>query len=496
MEIFSNKIERHVIGGLLKHPDTFCEIDDFVSEQDFFNEVHYTIFSVIKNTIFKNEKIDRILIAEKIKNLGVSFKDDINIFDYLENLGSTQITKDALVKSCRELVKYRVRRELSATANRIAEEAKNCGDKTVEEIISGCDSIYNEKISTYSNGERPQKLTEDLTELVEERGNSPQDDTGILTPYSEFNRMYGGMRTGHVYAIASRPGEGKTTWINDLCFKSSIKNNIKVLILDTEMMTTEIKFRMAASLTGVPVWHLETGNWRKNPEMFKKVRECALLKQNRDYYHMHVGSKSIDEVCSLIKRFYYNTVGRGNQWIIAYDYIKLTGEKIGQNWAEHQAIGDKINKLKEVAVNTSAVLVTAMQLNRSGESRNKTSDNVTDDSSAISVSDRLQWFAAFTGIFRRKTLDEIALDGEEFGTHKLIPLKTRFQGKDSPGHQDYLRRVVGGKDGGGKYVMNYLNFSVSNFNIEEKGSLRHIIEKAKETYQLDDKNRNDSDGDL
>lgn len=495
MEIFSQKIERHVIGGLLKYPETFCEIDGFLNEQDFFNEVHYTIFSVIKNTIYKNEKVDRVLIGEKIKNLGVSFKDDVNIFDYLENLSLTQITKEALIKSCQELVKYRIRRSLNSTASRIAEEVKSCGEKSIEEIISSCDSIYNEKISEFSRGEMPRKITENLTELVEERGNAPQDDSGILTPYAEFNRMYGGLRSGHVYAIASRPGEGKTTWINDLCFKASVKNKIKVLILDTEMMTTEIQFRMAASLTGVPVWYLETGNWRKNPEMFKKVRGCPLLQQNRDYYHMHVGNKGIDEVCSLIKRFYYKTVGRGNEWIIAYDYIKLTGEKIGQNWAEHQAIGDKINKLKEVAVGTNAALVTAMQLNRSGESRNKSSENVTDDSSAISVSDRLQWFAAFTGIFRRKTLDEIALDGEEFGTHKLIPLKTRFQGKDSPGHQDYLRRPTG-KNGEFKYTMNYLNFNVSNFNIEEKGSLRHVIERAKETYNLDDKNENDTSGTL
>ena len=495
MEIFSNKIERHVISGLLKFPDAFCEVDGFITEQDFYNDVHYTIFSVIKSTIYKNERIDKVLIAEKIKNLGVSFKDDINIFDYIENLSASQITKEALVKAAQELLKYRVRRELNATANKIVEEAKTCGEKSVEEIIASCDSIYNEKISAYSNAEKPEKITDNLLELIEERGNSPQDDSGIITPYPEFNRMYGGLRVGQIYAIASRPGEGKTTWINDLCFKASIKNKIKVLILDTEMVTTEIKFRMASAITGVPVWYLETGNWRKNPEMFKKVRGAPLLKENKDYYHMHVGNKSIDEICSMIKRFYYNTIGRGNQWIIAYDYIKLTGEKVGQNWAEHQAIGEKINKLKQISVETSAVLVTAMQLNRSGESRNRSSENVTDDSSAISTSDRLQWFAAFTGIFRRKTLDEIALDGEEFGTHKLIPLKTRFQGKDSPGHQDFLKRPIS-KTGESKYAMNYLNFNISNFNIEEKGSLRHVIERAKETYQLDDKNKFDSDGTL
>ncbi len=492
MSLFSLQIERHVLGGIIKFPEIFPDLDGFINEQDFYNEVHYTIFSVIKSAAHKSEKIDRILLAERIKNLGVSFKDEINIFDYVENLFFTQINKEGVLKAAQELVKYRIRREISATAEKIKDHIKVCGDSPVEEIITKCDSIYSEKISAYSHGEVPEKLTDNLIEIIEERGNAPKDNDGILTPYPEFNRLYGGLRAGHVYAIASRPGEGKTTWINDVCFKSASNSKIKALILDTEMQTMEIKFRMASALTGVPVWYLETGNWRKNPEMFKKVRECSLLKQNQDYYHFHVSNKSVEEVCSMIKRWYYNEVGRGNQCIIAYDYIKMTGERLSHNWAEHQVIGDKINRLKEIAVEVNAPLVTAMQMNRSGESRNKNSDVVVDDSSAIAQSDRLQWFAAFTGIFRRKTLDEIALDGEDFGTHKLIPLKTRFQGKDAAGHQDYLRRFF--PDGSKKFTMNYLNFNVSNFNIQEKGSLRHVIEKAKETYSLDDKNKNDSDG--
>ena len=36
-------------------------------------------------------------------------------------------------------------------------------------------------------------------------------------------------------------------------------------------------------------------------------------------------------------------VGRGNPCVIAYDYVKLTGEKVDKNWAEHQAIGEKID---------------------------------------------------------------------------------------------------------------------------------------------------------
>ena len=173
-------------------------------------------------------------------------------------------------------------------------------------------------------------------------------------------------------------------------------------------------------------------------------------------------------------------MGRGNPCIISYDYIKLTGEKVAQNWAEHQAIGDKIDKLKKLSEEINAPIVTAMQMNRSGENHNRRGGDITDDSSAISLSDRLQWFASFVAIFRRKTLDEIAADGENFGTHKLVPLKTRFQGKDAAGHHDLVRRPM--DDGSFRYMNNYLNFSVRNFNVEEQGSLHDVIESQMERF--------------
>ena len=49
MEIYSLKIEKHVLSGLIKHPDLFAEVERFVSEKDFYNDVHRTIFCVIRS---------------------------------------------------------------------------------------------------------------------------------------------------------------------------------------------------------------------------------------------------------------------------------------------------------------------------------------------------------------------------------------------------------------------------------------------------------------
>ena len=497
-QIFSHQVEKHTLGGLLQYPQIFPDIDPFVTEKDFYQDVHSTIYSVAKQSLLNQEKIDKVLIANKIKNLGISFKDEINIFDYVEDLFFTQITEEAAMESARELSKLRMCREIHGTFNegqRYIEENLNDG---VDEIIANCDKIYGDKLESFSFGHEPVDIFESLEDVVEERGNNPSEENGFTTPYPEFNRLFGGLLPGNIYSIISRPGEGKTTWINDMCAKSAEINGCPALVLDTEMSTEEIQFRTASAISGVPLWYIQTGNWRQNPDMIEKVRAAWSEMKGRSYYHYPVGNMNVDEVCSVIRRWYYSKVGRGNPCIIAYDYIKLTGEKVGANWAEYQAIGGKIDKLKKIAEEINAPIITAMQQNRSGEHINKKASNIVDDSSTAAQSDRLQWFASFVGIFRRKVQDEIAMDSEEFGTHKLVPLKTRFQGKDAEGHQNIMRRTMVENLGGRevrsqRWVPNYINFDVKNFGVEEKGSLRHIIERENEMYQIDDLNNNDGE---
>ena len=51
-----------------------------ISEKDFYSDVHSTVYCVIRDCLNKGQKPDKVLLADKIKNLGISFKDDINIY--------------------------------------------------------------------------------------------------------------------------------------------------------------------------------------------------------------------------------------------------------------------------------------------------------------------------------------------------------------------------------------------------------------------------------
>ena len=497
--IFSKQIERHGLGGLIQHPKIFSDIDRFIEEKDFYTDLHSTIFCVIRSIISNNKEIDKVLISEKITNLGITFEQPIDIYRYVDDISATQIEPSAVVEASKELLKYRIRREIMESALDIADYTRKCGTNSIDEIISTCDKMYSDRMRGYNFDDEPVKLFEGLVELIEERGNNPQEETGLLTPYEEFNDAYGGLRPGNLYSICSRSGQGKTTWINDICCKTASLNSVKALMLDTEMETEDIKFRMAAAATGVNSWYLETGNWRKNSELVTRVRAgLKTVDEDSEVYHAAIGNKTIDEICSIVRRWYLTYVGRGNPCVVAYDYIKLTGEKVSQNWAEHQAIGEKTDKLKKLSEEINAPIIVAMQANRAGEG-----DSPVDDASVISLSDRVQWFVSFSAIFRRKTREEMARDNEfdengnivrDYGTHKLVPVKTRFQGRNAAGHQDLVRRTL--DNGTVIYEDNCLYFNVRNFSVEERGSLRGLVRDREEVFLDENPSQNDGEIDV
>ena len=233
--IYSIQIERHVLGGLIKNPKLFADIERYISEKDFINEVHQTIFCVLRSTIIKNESVDTVIVAEKIKNIGISFKDDVNIYDYLESISFTSINVKGLMEAAQELAKLTVRRNVYHKCDEIKKYLKENGEKEIDEIVSEVDTLYGDELKEIETTEQePELLLNDIEALVEERGENPCDESGFSTPYPEFNRLYGGLRPGNLYAVVARPGQGKSTFIADLCRKIAEKGEVKALLLDTE----------------------------------------------------------------------------------------------------------------------------------------------------------------------------------------------------------------------------------------------------------------------
>ena len=91
------------------------------------------------------------------------------------------------------------------------------------------------------------------------------------------------------------------------------------------------------------------------------------------------------------------------------------------------------------------------------------------------------------------------MDGEMFGTHKLLPIKTRYQGRDAAGHIDLIRRPIIEEHNQTEvhreeWVQNYLNFEVNNFSVQSRGSLHNVVDNIRQRFDISEQ-RLAGDGD-
>ncbi len=490
--IYNFELEKQLLAGLLKEPESLAEISNFISISDFYSKqssLHSAIFRIIQQAIDAGDEIDEIIVAQRVNDLGLSFEDNLKPSDYIKSLSLRKVPDGNILKTAKELKKYSIRREILESSQEIAKKMKNISpESSYREIIELADNVYNSRINLYEIGnDTPENIYEEMEALVEERGNNPVTEFGMMGPHEKINDIYGSLlRAGNITVIVARSGVGKTQFCMDYSTKVSLKYDVPVLHFDNgEMSKEELIMRQCAALSGVSMHLLESGKWRKaGQDVVDKVRSVWPKIDKLKFFYYNVGGMDVDSMVNTLKRFYYSKVGRGNKMVFSFDYIKTTSESNG-NKSEWQVVGEMVDKFKKCVQkeilhegNPMIPMITSVQSNRYGITNNRNSQNVVDDESIVSLSDRITQFCSHMFILRSKTGDEVESEGERFGTHKLINVKARHLGSDIAGAVEPVSI-------GDTLRKNAINLNFNNFNITERGDLRDIARVLNGEEELD-----------
>lgn len=482
--IYSYELEKQLLAALIKKPENYFEISAFINEKDFYSEdnsLNKTIFTIVRQALEAHEEIDDVIIAQRVQNLGISFDDVVNVAEYVKSLGMRKVADGSLIKTAKELKKYTIRREIFESSQNIAKKMKTLpAESSYSEIISVADKEYNSRINQYEVGnDSPENIYDEMESMIEDRGANPVTEFGMMGPHERINSIYGSLlRPGNITVIVARSGVGKTQFCMDYSTKVSLAYNVPVLHFDNgEMSKEELIMRQCSALSGVPMHLIESGQWlRAGKETVDKVRNIWARVKKLQFYYYNVGGLDVDSMINTLKRFYYSKVGRGNKMIFSFDYIKTTSDSTGSNKTEWQMVGEMVDKFKRCVQKDILYdglpiisMITSVQSNRSGITNNRNSQNVVDDESIVSLSDRITQFCSHMFILRNKTTDEVLNEGVRFGTHKLINVKARHLGKDIAGAVEAVRV-------GDTLRKNFINLEFKNFNITERGDLRDIVE--------------------
>lgn len=426
--------ERAVLAALIEYgEEAYLDVCDMLQESTFTVDSNKYIWKCLQYIFSQeNSNVDIASIQSAAHELNLSHilgkSEEIK---HLHAIISLHVEHTNIRKFAQKIRKLEIGRLL---CDRL-DEAKNqlydiSGDESITGILGIAeDSIFNFSSLLKDGDSGPEKIGENIDEYLDYLENNVVEQVGLPTGFHAFDKANGGgLRDRTITVIGARTGIGKSQLAQNIGFYVANTTKIPVFVADTELTMDEIRPRNLAMVSGVPIENIETGKFGKNKEKRNKVYEAGKSLENAPYFHKSIAGMPFEDQLAIIRRWIVKDVGlekdgKAKPCLLIYDYLKLmNSDEVTSNLAEYQALGFMMSTLHNFAVRYNIPILAFIQLNRDGI--NKESTDV------ASGSDRIIWLCSSFTLFKRKSEEEIAQDGANSGTHKLVPLKSRYGGWD------------------------------------------------------------------
>ena len=421
--------ERALLSILYKYGDSaYVEISDIISENVFTIDSNKYIYQCLKKLCEDNShSIDIASIYSISKELGIDHilnkKEETQ---HLKAIIDFPANRDNCLKFAAKVKKLEIARKLHGEL----ENAQNklldiSGAETITNILGIAEDIVLNFSSTLNDADNnPVHIASDLEAYVKNLVDNPIAQVGISTGFPAYDiAIGGGLRKSTINVIAARPKTGKTLLADNMGFHIANKLKIPVLNMDTEMTKEDHIHRLLAMMTEVEINKIETGKFSESNLMFDKITQATKDLKETPLFYKSIAGKPFEEQLALMRRWIIKEVGLNSDGtakpcVIFYDYLKLMDTQgMGADMKEYQILGFMMTALHNFACKFQIPIVSFIQLNRDGITKESTD--------TASGSDRIIWLCSNFSIFKRKSDEEIAEDGASHGNRKLIPIISR-----------------------------------------------------------------------
>jgi replicative DNA helicase len=441
--------ERAVLSGICQYGHTaLVDVDDIITGGTFVHESNQIIYKCLKKVLDNSDQVDISSILSSATELNfyeaLQSKKEL---EYIRSIFTFPIHLENVRKHALKIRKLEFCREIQSKIKQAYTDLSEVsGEETIDEILSIAEAPIFELSSSANRGDdsRPVSLGNDIEEYLTYLEENPSEMMGLSSGFARYDTAIGGgFRRKCVDLVAARPKVGKSMFGDNVAMHISGELGMPVLMLDTEMSKEDHLNRIISNLSGITINNIATGSFSKSAIEKEKVYNCTEKLKDLPYDYISIAGKPFEETLSIMRRWITQKVGfdengRTNDCMIIYDYLKLmTSDSISSSLQEFQVLGFQITSLHNFCVQYDCPCLSFVQLNRDGITKESTD--------VVSGSDRLIWLCTSFSIFKNKSEEEVAEDGEENGNRKLIPLVSRHGAGLADG--DYINMSMIGEVG-------------------------------------------------
>lgn len=359
-------VERAVLGCMLLNPDVVNELTLLIRGEDFFDDAHQKLYQTMINMFDSGRKIDITLLVNELKGRGEF--ELIGGAAYLAQLANS-VPNAAHAVYYGEIVRSKatLRRLISASS----EILRDAYDESIDskQLLSQAEQrifqIQDERSS--SQAKTVANVLTDSLKRIDLRMQGEQLASGVLTHFTDFDRMTGGLHNGELVILAARPSMGKTAFAMNIAEQVAMKEGAPTLFVSLEMNAIELVDRLLCSVAKVNGSRLRVGTIL--PEEQKRLLSHAAQISLAPLYIDDTPSRTVSEVAAVARRITQKEKDKPNGrplGLIVIDYLQLLEPDNSKDPRQEQ-VAKIARRLKMLAREQSVPVLCLSQLNRQSE---------------------------------------------------------------------------------------------------------------------------------
>jgi replicative DNA helicase len=276
--------EMHMLASILVRPEVLHDILVYFRPEYFYAEKHRIIYKHIIELLEKNEPIDLVTIASRLRDS--KSLDAIGGIDYLTEIAGSVGTSASADYFAKDVYKKAVLRDLIRASNKIGEYGYNEVeelDTTLERAEKEIFDLTQKIGNTGAQFVEIKNTLEDAWARIEKMHEQSGQLRGVTTGFKDLDNMLSGWQRSDLIILAARPSVGKTSLALDFVRHAAVSGKHGVAFFSLEMSKEQLVDRMVSAESKVNAWKLRTGaklydnEWQLLQESLNRLRSANIF---------------------------------------------------------------------------------------------------------------------------------------------------------------------------------------------------------------------------
>lgn len=362
--------EQSVLGAMLISKNAIDPAADAVEGRDFYRPAHELIFDVICDLSGRGEPADAITVVAELTRRGEIAR--IGGATYLHDLVQGTPIAANVDYYARIVYEKAVLRRLVEVGQHIA-QLGGSGQGELEDIVDRAQAAVLDVDG--ANSEDDYQVLSDLMastiDELEDIENRDGEVHGVMSGFTDLDKLTTGFRPGQMIVVAARPGVGKSTLGLDFVRHAAIRQNKPAAIFSLEMTGPEISMRLLSAEAKVAINHMRGGTmghreWDAIGRAMATVQAAPIIIDDSPNMTM----PQIRSKARRIKK-------QHGLELIVIDYLQLmsSGKRVESRQVE---VSEFSRQIKLLAKELEVPIVAISQLNRGSEQRTDKTPQISD----------------------------------------------------------------------------------------------------------------------